>query len=94
MEVKERYVYAFNGSTPEEAIHMEARANGWTWMLRLRADLYITKFISAYSEFILSEPVGDVQLSSSATWHGETRSLPRSRKTHTEFLGFGVALHL
>ena len=95
MSVQEQHVYSFNTSTPEQAIHLETSAIGWTWMLRVRADLHITKFISAYTEMITSQPLGELQLSSSATWNGETRSVKHTRDPNTDlFMGFGIALHL
>jgi len=95
MAVQEQHVYSFNTSTPEEAIHFETSALGWTWILRIRADLHITKFASVYTEVISSQPLGDLRLTSSATWNGETRSVRGTRTSNTDlFMGFGFAVHL
>jgi hypothetical protein len=95
LSVKEQHTYSFNISAPEQSVHLETSALGWTWMFRLRADLHITKFASVYTEVISSQPLGELHLNSSATWNGETRTLKSTRRANTEmFMGFGVALHL
>ncbi len=94
MAVQELHTYAFNGSTPEDELHVKASAIGWTWMLRVRTDLHITKFVSVYSEMIFSQPLGEPHLTSSATWNGETRTVQGPKSSSSPFFGFGIALHL
>lgn len=95
MAVKELHTYTFSTATPDQAIQVQASSIGWTWMLRLRTDLHVTKFASIYAEVISSQPVGKLRLNTSATWNGETRSVNGKGRPNTDlFMGFGVAVHL
>ena len=94
LRVQEVHHYQFSSSSDPMPLDKRTTATGWLWTMHARTDLHLTKYVSLHAGAILSIALNSMDLSSEASYSGETARVNSTREVRRYWLSGGIAIHL
>ncbi len=94
LRIHEEHEYGFGPTFGYPDARVSVSSTGWTWTLRLRGDLHLSKHFSFYTDLAFAQPFVLPDLPSSAIVSGEEMRIEGARKQRRIWISYGIALHL